>query len=85
MSDQEYDLLDELYFVVSYTDLQKEVKMKDKELQKLLLTLIDRGWVLCFKAGTDTEVVPVHATFDQLASQYSYLASKKGLLAHNSI
>jgi hypothetical protein len=82
MSDQEFDLLDEVYFVTSYQDIQAELGWEDAEMKKTLLELYEKGWIKCF-ADASTELVDSEVDLEKQYQQYHYLASKKGLLAHN--
>jgi hypothetical protein len=82
MSDEEFDLIDELYFVQSYDYLKKELDWEDEKLLFILQKLVDKEWINCF-SSPDEEV------FDDLdilnkGKTYFYLASKKGLLEHNA-
>ncbi len=67
MSDLEFDLLDELYFVQSYQYLQETLNWDDQTLKSTLQHLYDKAWINLLEQG-------------QL---YHYLATKAGLLAHN--
>lgn len=82
MSEDEFDLLDELYFVQSYDYLKKELDWEDEKLLFILQELADKEWINCF-FGPDEEVFddPDIANYGKT---YFYLASKKGLLAHNA-
>jgi hypothetical protein len=82
MEDIEYDVMDELYFVISYKDLQNALGISDGALKQVLQNLIQRDWVKCLKT-IDQEVVAGEYDFDQFYQQYYYLATKAGLLAHN--
>ncbi len=84
MTDLEFDILDELYFVIPYADLLNELGIDEQELKRGLLLLIEKGWVKCLYNMTD-EVVPEKIQFEEQYSTYCYLASKTGLFAHNSI
>lgn len=82
MSDLEFDVLDELYFVISFTDLQKATGLPGKELKEILLTLFRRGWLKVFKSISE-ELSEDTFDLDSDVQNYYYLASKAGLLAHN--
>ena len=83
MSDLEYDLLDELYFVQSYKDLSSKLQWDDKILRDTIESLLEKDWIRCY-------ATPIRELFGDdidLATQYHtyfYQASKPGLLAHNS-
>ena len=83
MTDAEFDVLDELYFVTSFEKLQKSVGLPEEEVKTVLESLLQKGWVKCFYADTD-EVVTDNRMLAQNYTAYHYLATKAGLLAHNS-
>ncbi|MFN3761379.1 MAG: hypothetical protein ACK4SF_19365 [Algoriphagus aquaeductus] len=83
MSDREFDLLDELYFVQGYTYLKESLGWEDQLLMETLNTLYTQGMIKCL-AGPDNE------RFDQVdifieGKDLYYLATKKGLMAHNTL
>ncbi|WP_020527243.1 hypothetical protein [Flexithrix dorotheae] len=82
MTDIEYEVLDELYFVISYSDLKEQTGIGDAELKKCLKQLFDKKWIVCFKSVS--EELPVEeVNLNDYSEKYFYLASKKGLFAHN--
>lgn len=83
MSDLEYDVLDELYFVQSFSDLMKSTDLEEKELRPILQKLLNKGWIRCFLTVSE-EVPSEELDFELEFRNYYYLASKSGLLAHNS-
>lgn len=82
MTDLEFDVLDELYFVIGFEALLEVTELEEHELYTCLKTLISKGWVKCFK-GTDEELPLSEVDLNRNYKNYSYLATKKGLLAHN--
>lgn len=78
------DILDELYFVTGFRELQKALNLPDETLSQELQKLLAQEFVKCFYPDPDTEVTFSPATFEQEGRSYFFLASKKGLLAHNS-
>ncbi|UZR93421.1 transporter [Chondrinema litorale] len=83
MSDIEFDVLDELYFVTWFSDLMETTELGEQELKNCLITLIKKGWVKCYK-NIDEEELKDNLDFDNKFCDYAYLATKAGLLAHNS-
>ena len=83
MSDEEFDLLDELYFVQPYAVLQEALGWEDSKLLYTLTLLFDKGWIKCFSAPDQEcfEEIDLHAVGKALL----YLATKKGLMAHNTL
>jgi hypothetical protein len=83
MTDIEFDVLDELYFVTSFELLAKQVGLPEQILKDTLYTMLQKGWIKCFK--TASEELPVsELQFDSAYRHYYFLATKAGLLAHNS-
>ncbi len=82
MSDAEFDVMDELYFVQPYSYLIEELDMPNSDLIEALKSLIEKGWVKCFYNMND-EVFKDKLDFDNEFQDYYYLATKLGLLAHN--
>ncbi|WKN32589.1 hypothetical protein PZB74_04430 [Porifericola rhodea] len=82
MTDHEFDVLDELYFVTSFTQLSEEVGLTEDVLKETLQQLLDKGWVKCFLNASE-EAVESKIDFKKNYKDYFYLASKAGLLAHN--
>ncbi len=83
MSDEEFDLIDELYFVQRYDFIKESLGWEDKKLLITLNSLYRSGMIKCL-TSPDTErfdVVDISAEGKNLF----YLATKKGLMAHNSL
>jgi hypothetical protein len=57
--------------------------MEEFALVNGLHALIQKGWVKCLAKETDEEIV-VTDNFKAEFKKYNYLATKAGLLAHNS-
>ena len=80
MKDSEFDLLDELYFMISYPELIENVELTENEIRNTLISMATKGWIRIYN-NSDEEL----DEFDLIANfrSYFYLASKKGLLEHN--
>jgi hypothetical protein len=83
MSDAEFDLLDELYFVQPYAHLKETLGWDDKQLLETLDLLYQSGLIKCLED-------PDKERFDQVdifseGSKLMFLATKKGLMAHNAL
>ena len=83
MTDQEFDVLDELYFVQPFDFLVSELDLTATEIKGALKSLLDKKWVKCF-FSMDEEVFDQDLDFDNKYAEYFYLATKAGLLAHNT-
>lgn len=83
MTDAEYDIIDELYFVTPYLQLAEQTELEEDLLKTTLITLIEKGWVRVYKSVSEESEMN---TLDLNANykSYFYLASKKGLFEHNS-
>jgi len=84
MSDFEFDVLDELYFIQSFEALQGNLGCTSDDLAVCLQTLLDKGWIKLAEPIEDQIVPPVTFNIIQSPIRYHYLISKEGLLAHNS-
>ena len=83
MSDLEFAVLDELYFIQPFGELMSSTQLEDHELKPILAKLLRKGWVRCYENVNDL-VDESDFDFEINFRQYYYLASKEGLLAHNS-
>ncbi len=83
MTDLEFDVLDELYFLQPYSHLLKTLDMGEEEIKSTLRELLEKGWVKCYKSPSE-ELDLDQVDFENSFAKYHYLASKAGLLAHNS-
>jgi hypothetical protein len=85
MSENEFDILDELYFVTSYPDLKSTLSLDDTEICTALNSLINKGYVKIFYPDQDTEHEYSEKAFNEHCQEYYFLATKAGLVVHNSI
>jgi DNA-binding HxlR family transcriptional regulator len=83
MNDFEFDLLDELYFVQHYNDLKRALGWEDELIINTLQALFDKELIKCY-ISHDQEVFHDQRITEK-GNTYYYLASKKGLMLHNSI
>jgi hypothetical protein len=83
MSDLEYDVLDELYFVQSFDHLKDTLQWDDRMLRETIEKLLQRDWLRCYATPTD-ELFGDEIDLETNYHTYFYLASKSGLFAHNS-
>jgi len=83
MSEDEFDLIDELYFVQTYGYLEEELGWEDKKLLVILQDLYDKGFIKCL-SHPDKELFDNIDIIGQ-GKLYYYLATKKGLMHHNTI
>lgn len=83
MTDDEFNILDELYFVTSYQNLKDGSELDNKSLQQNLISMVGAGLVRVYKNVDEASELSEINMSDHFKS-YFYLASKKGLLEHNS-
>ena len=83
MTDTEFDVLDELYFVQPYRVLHGQLQISEEALRETLVQLVRKGWVKVLRSH-DQEVDPGDAHRPEGYAGYYFLATKAGLLAHNS-
>lgn len=82
MTDTEYDILDELYFVTPYHDLKEQSGIEDEVLQANLINLVSDGLVKVYRS-MEVELDSGSVDMEESYRNYFYLASKKGLFEHN--
>ncbi|GAB2875216.1 hypothetical protein GCM10027044_42300 [Hymenobacter ruber] len=84
VTDPEFDLLDELYFVTPFRTLLQKTGLPAAELEDQLRTLLEQGLIRSYWPDPDTELAYETTSFGAIARDASYLASKEGLLQHNT-
>ncbi|MEQ9466670.1 MAG: hypothetical protein RLN88_04610 [Ekhidna sp.] len=83
MTDEEFDIIDELYFVTAYNDLKEATGFSDDQLKKNLMEMTKKGWVRVYKS-VDEQSELEKLDLDKDFQSFFYLASKKGLFEHNT-
>lgn len=83
MSDLEFDVLDELYFVSSFLELKNSTELDDEDLKPTLMKMHAKGWLRCYD-DPDEELEQDAVDLEVRFRNYYYLASKEGLKAHNT-
>lgn len=83
MNDQEFQVLDELYFIQSFQELLALTDLNEAQLKAILEDMLAKGWVKTMKTREGEELADKEDFLQHYAS-YLYLATKAGLLAHNS-
>ena len=84
MTDLEFDLIDNLYFVQRFETLSNAMEINVEELKKLLFQMVQKEWVKVMDMQTDEEILNAEV-WTKNYSNYFYLATKKGLFAHNTL
>lgn len=83
MSDLEFEVLDQLYFLISFHELEESLSIEQGELITILDDMIKKDWIRVYRSE-DVELSTVELDLKNNYNEYRYLASKKGLFAHNS-
>lgn len=83
MTDREFNVLDELYFLQSFDELLASTGLSEPDLRDTLQLLVTRKWVNCL-ASASRSLACEEVEFEKNYRIYYYLASKEGLHAHNS-
>ncbi|PRY87653.1 hypothetical protein [Mongoliibacter ruber] len=83
MTEEEFDLLDELYFVQHYSYLKETLAWEDSKLLETLSSLHQKTYIKCLTAP-DAEIFD-QVDFQEKGKELYYLATKKGLMEHNAI
>lgn len=84
MTDFEFDLLDELYFVKSMQELNSLFKDQTIDISTKLWTMIEKGWVKVMDR-VDNELQVTKDEYITNCHSFLFNISKKGLMAHNQI
>ncbi len=82
MSDLEFDILDELYFVTHFDELKEATNISLDNLRTTLIGLRKKGWIKVYESMSE-EMSDTVINIEEDFQHYFYLASKEGLLAHN--
>ncbi len=84
LSEKEFEVLDELYFLVSFEELASTVEMNQTTLKQVLGKMVKKRWVKCY-TGPEQDIDYHDVDFLNQFDKYHYLASKEGLFIHNSV
>lgn len=83
MNDAEFDLMDELYFVQPFTYLLETMAWDEELLLSTLQALFSKGYIKCLD-DPDRERFGEVDIMKEGTGLY-FLATKKGLMAHNTL
>ena len=84
MTDSEFNILDELYFVKSLEQLNRELNLAESTLLKEIQNLIAKGWVRIIDKN-DQEIIISPNAILKTDPNHRYIATKQGLKAHNQV
>ena len=77
MTDLEFDILDELYFVETFENLHKKLNLDKTLLKDSLKELLNIGWIKCFSENRE-EIFTDLINFDEKKIFSSYLGNITG-------
>ena len=83
MTEAEFEIIDALYFTLTFEQLEKELNWDKELIKNELIELIRKGWVKALEKGSEDEVEDL-SQWNNHYLRYLYLATKEGLMAHNS-
>jgi len=83
MSENEFDLIDELYFVQPFQYLRDSLGWQDELIIATLESLHVNGYVKCLRSPDEEVFEDLNLARD--GKNFYFLATKKGLMAHNTI
>ncbi len=85
MTPQESEILEELYFVISFSELKAQLSLGEEELIEILKSLLLNEYVWQMKFAEEVNDFDRREKTDfENISAYHYLATKKGLFAHHN-
>lgn len=84
MTDEEFDVLDAIYFVAGFEEIKQEAELSTEELVDVLIKLWEKDWLRCL-VDKENDIKPEDVNIRKNYNEYYFLASKKGLLAHNGV
>ena len=85
LDDVEYEILNCLYFVEPFEKLLEELNFPSNIIADVLKTLIQKKLVVAMKWDEQSQDYKRSFIYDSdNMHAYSYLATKEGLLSHNS-
>ncbi len=84
MTDLEFDLLDELYFIKSIEELTKTLKINELNITNIIWELIEKKWVKVLDLQ-DNELILNKEVYLERCKLVRFNVTKQGLLTHNQI
>ncbi len=84
MNEEEFELIDELYFIKNFNQLRKDTLINEQNLIDLIFSLVQKKWVKCLENENEIEI-PNMDFFIQHLKSLSFNVSKEGLKAHHNM
>ena len=86
MNELEFEIIEELYFVTSFTALLTNLSTEKQELKEALTTMVKQEWVTQLQYNITSKEFEKNSILNlEQFEECSYLATKKGLLLHNGL
>lgn len=85
MKKEEFDIVEEAYFVTGYEELKNKVDLTTDVFNNTLVSLLKKGWVDQLNFNQLANDFEKNSVYREELDQYSYLATKEGLLKHNGM
>lgn len=83
MTDVEFEVLDQIYFVTAFDEIVENLSFSEVQVRDILNEMLEKDWVRVYYDG-ENEVLSKDIDMTNKYQSYCFLASKKGLFAHNS-
>lgn len=83
MTEEEFEVMDELYFVQPYHYLVETVELEESRILAALDSLYQQGLIKCLKSPDEECFNKVDILKEGV--NLFFLATKKGLMAHNTL
>jgi len=84
MTDFEFEILDELYFINSFHELMKCINCSEAQLLITIQDLYQRGLIKLVEPVEGDRIPENLFDISSDPTRYHFLITKEGLLAHNS-
>lgn len=83
MDELHYDIIDELYFITTFDQLLSSIGLEEQVVKEKIWELIEIQHVKAM-VNYDNELELNKETFENNFRIYHYIATKKGLMWHNT-
>ena len=84
MSEEEFELIDQLYFIKNFDQLRQEMQIDELNLRELIYLLSQKKWLKCLLNEREIEILNRDFFIEQYKN-LSFNATKEGLKAHHNI
>ena len=85
LTELEFLILDEVYFVSSYHTILKNLGCEEEQFRKTLINLLEKAWIAQLKYNEEKKDFEKLDAYEiSFLEASSFVATKEGLLIHNS-